>query len=253
MIYYNDQYPKYFDQRYKGIPYLLLDVPKIVPDDNFKELWNESKVSIVRQRPDERYPYKNAEEAERNFKQTGRVNEYTTANWDGFIGLSSGSADDRWTRSLVDGPTILPKFFQQLNDYLPIFKLTQVLFWSNNIDIGVHRDLNDQYSWPSSIRIMIEDENPEPTFFLKPFDENLPANSLSTAIPSNIRLDPTVKFVDTTNSLSNTFIYNNKQWGHGAIKNPSYKKILCSIGVNYDFHKLQVLLNRSIEKYGNNI
>lgn len=252
MKYYNDRYPAHFDEKYKNIPYLFLDVPKIVPDNNFKDLWNEKKVSIVRQKPDDRYPFKNAEEAEENFKKTGRTNEYTKANWDGFIALSTAQADDRWASSVVHGPTLLPKFFQQLYEYLPIVKLTQVLFWSNNIPIGVHRDLHEQYSWPSSIRMMIEDDNEEPTFFLTPFDENLPANAPSRPIPENVRSDSSIKFIDTNNSPSNVFMYNNKQWAHGALKKQGTRKILCALGIDYDFKKLEVLLDRSIEKYGRN-
>lgn len=251
--YYNDRYPAHFDEKYKGIPYLFLDMPKIVPDDNFKDLWNEKKVAIVRQRGDDRYPFNNIEEAEEHRRLTGRTNEYATANWDGFVAFSSERADDRWTSSLVDGETLLPKFFQQLHDYLPIQRLTQVLFWSNNIPIGIHRDLHEQYSWPSSIRIMIEDNNDEPTFFLVPFDGNLPAKTEAIPTPSDIRLQPTTKFVDTNNSPSNTFMYNNKQWAHGALKTPGTSKILCSMGINYDFAKLEVLLDRSIEKFGKNI
>lgn len=249
--YPNNQYPKHFDEKYKDIPYLFLDTPKIVPDDNFKDLWNEKKVAIVRQRPDDRYTYKNAEEAEEHRKLTGRTNEYTTANWDGFIALTSSAADDRWTSSLVDGPALLPKFFQQLYDYLPIQKLTQVVFWSNNIGIGIHRDLDGQYSWPSSIRIMIEDNNSEPTFFLVPFNANLSNKTPAIETPTDIRSRPTTKFIDTNNSSSNAFIYNNKNWAHGALKTPGTSKILCSIGINYDFVKLEALLDRSIAKYGN--
>ena len=251
--YYNDRYPKHFDEKYKDIPYLFLDIPKIVPDDNFKELWDTKKVSIVRQKPDDRYPFKNAEEAEVYFQQTGRTNEYAKSNWDGFIALSTKAADDRWASSIVDGPTLLPKFFQQLYEYLPIARLTQVLFWSNNIGIGVHRDLSEQYSWPSSIRLMVEDENTQPTFFLTPFDENLPANTPSLPIPDNIYKRAEIQFIDTNNSSSNVFMYNNKQWAHGAIKVPGRRKILCALGIDYDFDKLEVLLDRSIAKYGKNL
>ena len=212
----NNLYPKHFDEKYKGIPYLLLDIPKIIPDDNFKNLWNEKKIPIVRVKRDERYPFENAEAAEEHRKIYGGVNQYITANWDGFVGLTKNTADDRWASSLVDGPALLPKFFQQLYEYLPVKYLAQVLFWSNNIPIGLHRDLNEQYSWPSSLRIMIEDNNPEPTFFLSPADK------LSGRLgpnPADNGSQSTAKFVDTRNTTSNTFVYNNKEWAHGALKN----------------------------------
>lgn len=248
----NNQYPKHFDEKYKGIPYLILDIPKIVPDSNFKELWNENKVPIVRVKPDERYPFKNAQDAEEHHKIHGGVNQYTTANWEGFLALTRGNTDDRWSNSVVDGHSLLPDFFLQLYEYLPIRYLAQVLFWSNNIAIGLHRDLNEQYSWPSSLRMMIEDNNPQSTFFLTPADEAI-FNGKSKPIPKDIRSQPTAKFVNTLNSESNTFVYNNKEWAHGALKETPDRKILCAIGIAWDFEKLEVLLDQSIAKYGNNL
>jgi hypothetical protein len=250
---YNDNYPPHFAEKYNNIPYLFLDIPRIAPDDNFKDLWNEKKIPVLRKLPDERYPFKNAEEGEVYYKDTGRPNEYTSANWDGFVALSTANTDPRWTSSVVDGPTVLPKFFQQLYDHLPIEKLTQVVFWSNNKGIGIHRDIAEQYQWPSSIRIMIEDNNTEPTFFLTPFDDRLPVKTPPRPIPDNVKSLPTTKFVDTINGPSNAFIYNNRQWAHGASKRGDARKILCVVSMNYDFEKLEVLLDRSIAKYGNNL
>jgi hypothetical protein len=63
----------------------------------------------------------------------------------------------------------------------------------------------------------------------------------------------TVKFVDTTNAASNVFMYNNKQWAHGALKLDGYSKILCSLSIDYDWIKLEKLLDASIAKNGNNL
>lgn len=248
---YNDNYPKHFDEKYNNIPYIMLDIPRIVPDDNFMEVWNQYKIQILRKagKHDAKYPF-TPETAQLEFERTGRTNEYTQPNWVGCLALATQHADDRWTESRFDGPALLPKFFQQLYDLLPIFRLNQVVLWSNQRNIGVHRDINEQYKWTSSIRMIITDDNPEPTFFLVPMDPDAPAHTLSGEFPSDWS---TTKFIDTNNHESNVFMYNNKQWAHGAKKLPGHSKILCSLGIDYNWKKLEELLDRSISKYGNNL
>ena len=251
---YNDNYPKHFVEKYNNIPYVFLDIPRIVPDDNFMELWETYKIPVLRKvgQHDAKYPF-TPEEAQIEFERVGRTNEYTQPNWLGCYALDSKNADQRWTRSVFDGPKLLPKFFEQIYDLLPIRYISQILFWSNQRNIGTHRDLHEQYNWPSSIRMMITDENPQPTLFLVPIDPETPANALSGAITKDFKELSTAKFVDTTKYGSNVFMYNNRQWAHGAKKIQGYSKILCSMSIDYDWKKLEVLLDRSIAKYGNNL
>ena len=248
---YNDRYPAHFAEKYNNIPYVILDVPSITPDDNFMDLWNVNKVPILRKsdKIDPKYPF-TPEQAEQEFLKTGRTNEYTMANWVGCYALDNGQSDDRWTGNRFNGPALLPKFFEQIYEYLPVFRLQQVLFWSNQRPIGVHRDLHEQLPFPSSIRIMIHDENPEPTFFLVPMPANADKFQLSSKHPNDMT---TAKFIDTSHAPSNVFMYNNKQWAHAARKNPAYFKILCSMSIDYDWKKLEDLLDRSITKNGNNL
>jgi hypothetical protein len=248
---YNDRYPVHFDQKYNNIPFVFPDIPKIVPDDNFMEVWNEYNIPILRKldKIDPKYPF-TPEEAEAEYKRIGRTNEYTQPNWLGCYAVKSGGSDDRWTESLFDGPALLPKFFQQLHDYLPIKKICQVLFWSNQREIGTHRDLHEQYSWPSSLRIMIEDNNPRPTFFLVPVPEGTPANALSAVIPKDLS---NAKFIDTSTAPTNVFLYNNKQYAHGAFKIQDHSKILCSLSIDWDFDQMENFLDRAIARNGNNL
>lgn len=248
---FNDNYPPHFAEKYNNIPYVFLDIPRIVPDDNFLELWDTYKIPVLRKPGfhDAKYPF-TPEEAQVEFEKNGRTNEYTQPNWLGCYALTSKNADPRWTRSEFDGKTLLPKFFEQIYDLLPVHNISQILFWSNQRYIGVHRDLHEQYNWPSSIRMMISDENPEPTFFLQPIDPETPAHALSGPMPKDYSK---VKFIDTTKHKSNVFMYNNRQWAHGAKKIPGYSKILCSMSIGYDWKKLEALLDRSIAKYGTNL
>lgn len=247
---YNDIYPNHFADKYNNIPYVILDVPSIIPDDNFMEVWQANNVPILRKpdKIDPKYPFTPAE-AQAEFIRSGRTNEYTMPNWLGMTAFTTSVADDRWTNSVIDGPTLLPKFFKQLHDYLPIRKLNQVLFWSNQRIIGIHRDLNEQLPFPSSVRLMIHDENTRPTFFLVPMDESASPHELS----KHPKEWNHAKFINAGTAASNAFMYNNKQWAHGALKDEGYSKILCSLSIDYDWVKFEELLDRSIARNGNNL
>lgn len=245
----NSDYPLHFAEKYNNIPYVILDIPKIVPDDHFSTVWQEKNVPIVRTKSDSRYPY-SPEEAEEIYKSTGKANEYTMPNWNGIVAFRGAGADDRWTESVIDGETLLPKLFQQLNDLLPIRKLTYVIFWQNQRPIGIHRDLHEQYTLPTSLRVVIEDNNPTPTFFLEPVHDYLNDHFHSKGKPNDWSV---CKFVDVSKTDSNTFLYNNKQWAHGAKKIEGHSKILCSISCQFDWVKYEKLLDQSIAKYGNNL
>jgi len=252
---YNERFPPHFAEKYNNIPYVVLDIPRIVPDDNFMAVWTEYHIPILRKpgKLDPKYPY-SPEQAEIEYQKSAHlprplmINEYTMPNWVGCHALA-GRADDRWTESVFDGPKLLPKFFEQLYKYLPILKLNQVLFWSNQRPIGVHRDLHEQLPFPSSLRIVVQDNNPQSTFFLLPMPSDADKHQRSMLQPSDWS---TAKFVDTSGE-SNTFLYNNKQWAHGAWKLEGHSKILCSMSIDYDWAKLEALLDNSIAKNGNNL
>jgi hypothetical protein len=246
MTYNEKNWPAHFAEKYKNIPYVFLDVPKIEVDDNFHEVWNEFKKPILRLKPDARDPRTPEEAAEYKRQNPGWTNQWVEANWDGIIAYTSAEADDRWTESRVDGYKLFPKFFQAIHDLLPVRKVSQVLFWSNVREIGMHRDMHEQLPFPSSIRMMIEDHNPCPTFFLMPVDDSFKTSKVPE---DRSKLIP----LDTSNAPSNVFMYNNKDYAHGAIKLEGYSKILCSMSLDYDWVKLERMLDETIAKYGNNL
>lgn len=241
--------PPYLVRKYQGIPFVILDIPKIVMDDNFQEVWQANKKPILRIKADDRNPLNFAESAVKAAKEPWWQNQWVQANWEGIVAYQKDNADDRWTNPEVDGKTLFPKFFQQLEEYLPIRNLNQVIFWSNLIPIGFHRDLNEQLPLPSSIRIIIEDNNPKPTFMM----ESIPEEEKSTFTSKRPQDAVNPKFVDITNCESNTFIYNNKDWAHGALKIPGHSKILCTLAIDYEWHEYDILMEKSVNKYGNNL
>jgi hypothetical protein len=242
-------FPHTLTTKYGGIPFVILDIPKIVMDDNFHEVWEANKKPILRIKADQRNPLSFEESAIKAAKDPWWQNQWVEANWDGIVAFNKDCADDRWTNPLVDGKTLFPKFFQQLHDYLPIRHLNQVQFWSNLIPIGFHRDLNEQLPIPTSMRIVIEDNNPKPTFML----EAIPEEKKDTFISKRPQDAVNPKFVDVSKTESNTFAYNNKDWAHGALKLEGHSKILCTMAIDYDWSKYDNLIARSIAKYGNNL
>jgi hypothetical protein len=50
---------------------------------------------------------------------------------------------------------------------------------------------------------------------------------------------------------TNTFVWNNEDFLHGADYDPQYKKILVVVKGWVDVNRLEVLLDRSLEKYYN--
>ena len=55
--------PKHLAEKYQHIPFVYLDVPKIVPDDNFVEMWMENKQVVKRQHASDAFPYSPEEAA----------------------------------------------------------------------------------------------------------------------------------------------------------------------------------------------
>lgn len=238
-------------EKYQNIPYVVLDIPKIVPDDNFQSLWQNHAIPVVRIKPDSRYHY-TPEEAQEKYETTGLTNQYTMPLWVGFTAYKSSPVyvNKRWAESTIDGEFLLPKFMSQLYEYLPVKKIKTVYFWSNQQAIELHKDLEPALNIPTSIRISISDDNPTPTFYLQP----LPAGKKGGG-EEKIKFDQSLaKFVNTKNTTSNTFIYNNSSWVHGAFKDPKYSKILCVVAVSvWDWGKYYELIGKSIQRYGSNL
>lgn len=242
----NDQYPRHLVEKYQGIPFVHLDVPRLVADQNFLDVFNSQAQPVLRVAKTNGYPF-TREEAESKAKtESWFANEYVEAgcNWKGLF--LTPPVDQSMQHVYLDINQYFPKLQQQILDQFPIKKIKTIRCWENLKEIGLHRDLLEQYPFPSSLRVMLYDENPEPTFWMYPW----PKDKLGWGYERIFVNNPNeVLEVDAWRHESNSFMFNNYQWCHAARKNPQYSKILMFIEATWDWAKFEVLLDRSIEKY----
>jgi hypothetical protein len=246
--------PAHLSEKYKEIPFVYLDVPKIVPDDNFVEIWLESKEVVKRLQASEAFPY-TPEEAEKIKAERGEnwQNEWSAneANFQGISLINDNSKFNRWSQLIVDGYKNFPKLMDQIHTYFPIKKLKQMHCWSNRRQLGLHRDGFDQIPGvPTSLRVMLYDNNPGPTFWMQP----IPEDKLGWGYEHIIRDENKIKVLDlSTTPDTNSFCFNNYNFVHAAEKDQAHWKILGMFSLEWEWKGFETLVDRSIEKYGNNL
>jgi hypothetical protein len=144
-----------------------------------------------------------------------------------------------WSRNICSNfHKLFPDIFDQLNEYFPYQFIGNFSLWSSIEYIGPHRDPAGFLDFPSSFRVMLYDENPNPTLFVQESPTNLSESVLKD-----------VKFIPKLND-SNSFAWNNLRTMHGSNFNPNHRKILlifhhCIV----DWKKYFSLMDRSIAKY----
>ena len=224
-------------EKYKGIAALPLDLPRFELDkeDIFWEIWNREVARVDRQHIDRGALGKDSP-------------QMTFTQWDGLAmyedqALLSKAA---WhTKMSPDLANSQPKFLESIFKSLPFVRIRSVRLWSATREVKAHYDGNMPISldgilhFPTEVRIMINDENPTPTFWLTPTNMYNPQDKVADVDKYYINLPQD----------SNTFIWNNEDFLHGADYNPAYKKILVVIKGWVDVDKLEELLDRSIAKY----
>lgn len=119
---------------------------------------------------------------------------------------------------------------------LPFREVPQYMIWSSQRIVSPHRDQGPWVDLPISFRIMLYDENPGPTLYLKKHVPDQVTYAMSFKLP---RLDETT-----------TFAWNNVRTKHGSSFDPAYTKILMILGQACpDLDQYEDLLTRSVEKY----
>jgi hypothetical protein len=86
---------------------------------------------------------------------------------------------------------------------------------------------------------MLDDQNPTETFWLTPVSQHDPQTTVPEEDRHYVKLP-----IDT-----NTFVWNNEDFLHGADYDPQYKKILVVVKGWVDVERLEPLLDASLNKY----
>jgi len=130
-------------------------------------------------------------------------------------------------------------FYDQLMDLLPFKKITTCSFWSSTKLISPHRDLTVFVDLPLTFRVMLYDNNPEETLWVK------------ECLPGEFSLDqPNDKFILPRLADTNSFAWNNLRVVHGSYRVPEYFKILLIFNfVDINWFKYYQLIERSVEIY----
>lgn len=239
-------YPQHLAEKYAGIPFVYLDVPKVVVDDHFLETFNTLARPVLRLAKTNGYPFTREEAEIKSQQETWFANEYEESgcNWKGVF--LTPPVDKTMQHVFLDINYYFPKLKQQILEYFPLKSIKTIRCWENLKQIGLHRDLLDQYPFPTSLRVMLHDENPQPTFWMYP----MPEEKLGWGY-ERMRVDDQSKIVevDPWRQDSNSFLFNNRDWCHAAKKDDNYSKILMFVEGEWDWQRLEVLLDRSVERY----
>lgn len=234
-----DKVPRLIN-KYKGLVTLPLDLPLITLDDQSKfwEIWDKEVEEVRRQNID-----RGAEGI--NYPQMDVV------QWQGLTVHENLFLLDKlaWnTKMSIDMAMTQKQYIKQLTSALSFLKIRSIRFWSATMPIPAHYDgnypeeLNGVFDFPTEIRLMLYDENPQQTFWLVKAGQHKPHTAIDNTAKHYIKLPNT----------TNTFIWNNESYLHGADYDSKYKKILVVIkGWITDMDALEQLIDRSIEKYPN--
>ena len=226
-------------EKYKGIAYLPLDVPKFELDnpEEFWRIWHEEKENVARQIID------------RGAVGTKSPSlEHT--QWDGLALYEDQRLlnDAAWrTKVSMKLAYSQPRYLTRIFEELPYVRIRSVRLWSAHKTIIAHYDgnmppeLDGVMRFPTEIRIKLADQNPKETFWLCSSEKYKPNSK--KRVPKSSRY-----YIDLPKD-SNTFTWNNEDYLHGADFDPKYRKILVVIKGWVDLNRLEELLDRSIAKY----
>jgi len=226
-------------EKYKGIAALPLDLPRFELDsiDEFWRIWNSEVSRVDRQHID------------RGAAGIENVSS-TYTQWDGIALYEDESllGNAAWrTKVSPNLAASQPNYIKSIIDNLPFVRIRSIRLWSSLRTIPAHYDgnmpasLDGKLRFPTEIRLFLDDQNPTETFWITPVSISKPHTDIPDEHKHYIKLP-----ADT-----NTFAWNNEDFLHGADYDPQYKKILVVIKGWIDVNRLEVLLDRSLEKYYN--
>jgi hypothetical protein len=212
-------------EKYRGIRWLPLDIPKFKFDDHdkFMKVWDEEAIDILRLKPDS---------AEHWNKDTHPLGENSHWYKPAFKGLDIYDIGHKnagvWTWKYSDNPIFRP-LVEHVQKYFPFHIIYNMYIWESCKQIEPHTDQTFFWNCPTEFRIMLNDENEKPTLYVADMD------------------DYQCSYIDLPED-TNALCWSNGSQMHGSDYHGKRKQLLIIDGI-YSMSKYEDLINRSIEKY----
>jgi hypothetical protein len=219
---------KRVSEKYRSIRWLPLDIPKFEFEnyEKFLEVWDRECIPVVRIKPDVAEPYSKEEHP------GGTNSDWYKPSFKGLYIHMAGNPEKFttgiWAHKYYPDPVFEP-LVNHVKKYFPFYSIHHMYIWESIIPIGMHLDQTKFWDAPTEFRLMINDDNPQPTLFVADM-EHLDINYID--------LPP-----DT-----NSFCWSNGTQMHGSDFFGKRKQLLVVNGI-LSISKLEALIERSIEKY----
>ena len=248
----NNKYVDYYDRKaypetylklmeeasitYRNIRWLPLDLPKVEFDDynEFLDIWDQECIDIVRLKPDAAEPWS------KENHPMGQNSNYHRPQFKGLHFYSNVSEEEFWkheygiwSKRLYQHP-IFKKITEQILDTFPFWRIDGMLMWESVRTVYPHRDTTWFWNCPTEYRVMIHDENEQPTLYVADIEEG------------------DINYIDIKGLDTNSFCWSNGSQIHGSDFANKRKQIICINGI-ISHQKMVSLLDRSIEKYRNQL
>jgi len=229
-----------FERAYGKYLLVPFDIPKILPNDpnKFVEFFFTKGANAVKIKTDMLSKAGSGQGGKSPYVQITSVSEKHSDVW------SDNPVPEIYTE--------FPEIFEQIHEYMPFItrKNFKWFMWSSNWNVPPHRDYGSQLDCPAGIRIMLFDNNPEPTLSM----------SVNPIDKEYNRKYPIILPVDT-----NSFAWNNLRQKHESRYIRGHRKILFIVSAKeigfitsttYGKRTLNQyvdLLDRSVAKYKDHV
>lgn len=246
-------------EKYKNLEWLPLDIPKIqISDfDKFIEIWEREKISFIRNLPCDQEPWSKDDHPlgkDSTWYSPEYYGMHITCNAtidfniydlykDGRLTTNiqesniSGDQQGRKSYGVFNKKLYKDKFFSdiitQVMRSFPITRISNMLIVETAKDIPLHREQSWTWKSPTEFRVMLHDENTKPTMYVI---------DIETGSKTYIDLP------EDTNSFC--WSNGNKLYGIDYHGKKSYQLIVNAV---WSSNKMDILLERSLEKYKNKL
>lgn len=220
-------------EKYKEVKWLPLDIPRIDFDDleEFKDIWTKESIPILRTKPDVAEPWT------KDTHPYGKLSSWYAPQFNGLtlwqnpaVPIETGTFA---AKEYKGDSAQLKRIVEQVFDYFPIHTMLTVFIWQSTCAVQPHRDKSAYWKCPTDFRVMLHDENEDPTLFVADIEKG------------------DVNYIDCPPD-TNSFCWSNGTQVHGSDYYGKVKYLLCISGIQHSA-KSDELFSRSIKKYKNQL